>query len=84
VASGTEVAGSLRGFLSFDAPEPAAFLKLFHTIVSVRRLDNEGSGLKPREEIEVFYGTADSIATIIMLKEGPTTTEGDQDEPPDR
>jgi hypothetical protein len=75
-AGGAQAAASIRGFLSFDAEDPGAFLGLFHTLFPKGRVDNEGRGLKPREEIQAFYGLADSIATMAMLKERVTAKEG--------
>jgi hypothetical protein len=76
---GIDVAG-LLGFWSLDANEPDAFIDLFRADRLKRHHDNDGKGLEPRADIQAFYGIADCIATILMLKqtaaaaktEGPT------------
>jgi hypothetical protein len=57
----------LVGFLSMDSPQPAAFDPLFRPVEPNAEFGNQGESMKPLAEVELFYGIADSVATILML-----------------
>jgi hypothetical protein len=64
----------LFGFLSIDSSEPNAFDNLF--VLNDRTGDprNDGENFTACEDMELFYGMADSIATILMLRDSPNST----------
>lgn len=69
----------LVGFLGIDSPEPNAFDGLFETPAGPEQnRDNYGRDAKPLSDIELFYGIADSLATILGLNQAsvaPIDTE---------
>jgi hypothetical protein len=62
----------VRGFLSFDCPDPNAFDRLFKTATGVAD-DNDGCHLEDRKCLQLFFGLADSISTIAMLLDETVT-----------
>lgn len=57
----------LLGFLSIDTPEPNRFDGLFVAPTDGNERRNDGVGVQAFPDVDVFYGLADSIATIVML-----------------
>lgn len=69
-APGGQYFTSLVGFLGIDSPEPNAFDGLFESRVPMAQIrDNYGQDQKPLNDIELFYGLADSLATILGLNQ---------------
>lgn len=64
---------SLMGFLSIDSPTVGAFDGLFKELGTDRSSDlrNDGSDLEPLDDMNLFWGLADSIATIAVLDGHP-------------
>ena len=68
---------NLMGFFSIDAPRPGAFEGLLKRPKGAPR---EGTVLRdddrePQDDLDVFYGLADSIATILMLTSAAASEE---------
>jgi hypothetical protein len=55
---------NLFGFLSVDSPEPNAFDELYLAGDNSR---NDAINRIPEPDMDLFYGLADSIATLVML-----------------
>jgi hypothetical protein len=64
---GTMITKTFRGFLSVDAPVPNAFDEMFHDLIKGEEFRDL------RDELHAFFGIADSLATIVMLKESAAT-----------
>jgi hypothetical protein len=75
VTGSMDIAG-LLGFWSIDSEQPDAFVDLFRKERLGKNPDNEGKGLRPRADIQAFYGIADCMATILMLRD-LAAVEGD-------
>jgi hypothetical protein len=58
---------NLFGFLSLDADDPNAFDALFRGPPDKREWSNDGANLTLGIDSELYYGIADSVATVLML-----------------
>lgn len=57
----------LIGFLSIDSGQPNRFDGLFVAPDDGMERRNDGTDVQALPDVEVFYGLADSIATIVVL-----------------
>lgn len=57
---------AFRGFISLDCPAPDAFEPIFG-VPMFGPGDNNGSHYRDTEELNFFFGLADSLATLAML-----------------
>jgi hypothetical protein len=65
----------LLGFISIDSGRPDAFDALFDQPQATGEAQrNDGGDLSPLPDTELFYGLADSIATIIVLNSIPLSS----------
>jgi hypothetical protein len=56
------------GFLGLDAPVPFAFDDFFHLKPGASKVEgNNGEDLQAKKEMNLFFGMADSMATIVYL-----------------
>jgi hypothetical protein len=53
--------------LSLDADDPNAFDALFRGPPDKREWSNDGANLTLGIDSELYYGIADSVATVLML-----------------
>lgn len=77
---------TIRGFVSFDCPEPDAFEPLFAVPLFSAR-DNDGGHCGDTQDLNFFFGLADSLATLALLfdeesakveSSGPSTAEASE------
>lgn len=78
-ASGAGGAGvsyaNLIGFLAIDAPGVDGFAELFKPLPVGAQRHEDGEDLEPHEDIDFFYGLADALATILVLRRGRSSEE---------
>jgi len=68
---------SIFGFLSIDSPLVAAFDELFSSPESGPDERNYGSDRTALADMDLFYGIADAVATLVMLSREPDITHGE-------
>lgn len=69
----------LVGFLGLDSPEPYVFDSFFEILRNSGASDDSGRSeivYKPLDELNLFYGIADSVATILMLSQNGKDQRG--------
>jgi len=64
---------SIFGFLSVDSPKPNAFDGLFSSPNKNAPQRNDGNDRTDLADMDLFFGLADSIATLVMLSREPQT-----------
>jgi hypothetical protein len=65
------------GFLSIDSSQPKAFDILFRGPAEKSEWQNEGENLTLGMDEDLYYGIADSAATILMLSENVPMSQKD-------
>jgi hypothetical protein len=74
--SGELKVATLLGFFSIDAPDVGAFEELLKP--AEKKKNGEGptrdDDREPRDDLDVFYGIADSLATILVLTSAASET----------
>ncbi len=64
---------SIFGFLSLDCSKPNAFDGLFSIPAKGEPERNDGNDRTDLPDMDLFFGLADSIATLVMLSRQPST-----------
>jgi len=75
-ATGGVAYASLIGFLAIDAPHTDGFAALFSTPPPGSQTREDGEDLEACPDIDLFYGLADALATILVLRRSRLNERG--------
>lgn len=73
---GAPTYANLIGFLAVDAPGVGGFDGLFRPPTAGAQRREDGEDLDPCQDMDFFYGLADALATILVLRRGGPDERG--------